>query len=83
MAYLKERNQFGRPVGSFQAFKHRLADVWQELVTARAAARYAADALASDSDDVRGRRLGRRRRTARWSPCTRPRRPSSCTAASA
>jgi alkylation response protein AidB-like acyl-CoA dehydrogenase len=43
VAYLKERHQFGRPVGSFQALKHRLADVWQELVLARATARNAAD----------------------------------------
>ncbi len=43
VAYLKERNQFGRPVGSFQALKHRLADLWQELVLARATARNAAD----------------------------------------
>ncbi len=52
VAYLKERYQFGRPVGSFQALKHRLADLWQELVLARAAARYAADALASGSPDT-------------------------------
>jgi alkylation response protein AidB-like acyl-CoA dehydrogenase len=44
VAYLKERHQFGRPVGSFQALKHRLADVWQDLVLARAVARNAADA---------------------------------------
>jgi alkylation response protein AidB-like acyl-CoA dehydrogenase len=50
--YVKERYQFGRPVGSFQALKHRLADVWLELVTARAAARYAADCLAENRDDV-------------------------------
>lgn len=50
--YVKERYQFGRPVGSFQALKHRLADVWLELVTARAAARYAADCVAEDRDDV-------------------------------
>ncbi|HKN97195.1 MAG TPA: acyl-CoA dehydrogenase family protein [Pseudonocardiaceae bacterium] len=50
--YVKERYQFGRPVGSFQALKHRLADVWLNLVTARAAARYAADCLAEDRDDV-------------------------------
>lgn len=50
--YLKQRYQFGRPLGSFQALKHRLADVWQQLVTARAAARYAADALAAGSPDV-------------------------------
>ncbi|MGH3712193.1 MAG: acyl-CoA dehydrogenase family protein [Micromonosporaceae bacterium] len=52
VAYLKQRHQFGRPIGSFQALKHRLADLWQQLVTARAAARYAADALATDSADV-------------------------------
>lgn len=44
--YLRERHQFGRVVGSFQALKHRLADLWLELVQARAAARNAADALA-------------------------------------
>lgn len=43
VAYLKERHQFGRPVGSFQALKHRLADVWHDLVLARAVARNAAD----------------------------------------
>ncbi|MEU3465097.1 acyl-CoA dehydrogenase family protein [Streptomyces sp. NPDC006733] len=50
--YLKERHQFGRPVGSFQSLKHRLADLWLEVVSARAAARNAADALASGSSDV-------------------------------
>jgi alkylation response protein AidB-like acyl-CoA dehydrogenase len=50
--YVKERYQFGRPVGSFQALKHRLADVWLELVTARAAARYAADCVATGREDV-------------------------------
>jgi alkylation response protein AidB-like acyl-CoA dehydrogenase len=50
--YVKERYQFGRPVGSFQAVKHRLANLYLEVVNARAAARYAADALASDSDDI-------------------------------
>ncbi|MFB9904067.1 acyl-CoA dehydrogenase family protein [Allokutzneria oryzae] len=50
--YVKERHQFGRPVGSFQAVKHRLADLWLELVCARATARYAADALACGSPDA-------------------------------
>jgi alkylation response protein AidB-like acyl-CoA dehydrogenase len=48
LAYVKERHQFARPVGSFQALKHRLADLWLESVQARAAARAAADALGGD-----------------------------------
>lgn len=50
--YTRERHQFGRPVGSFQALKHRLADLYLELVTARAAARNAADTLAADGADA-------------------------------
>ncbi|WP_327313258.1 acyl-CoA dehydrogenase family protein [Streptomyces sp. NBC_01235] len=45
--YLKERKQFNRPVGGFQALKHRLAQLWLEVVSLRAAARAAADALAN------------------------------------
>ncbi|MEU6774938.1 acyl-CoA dehydrogenase family protein [Streptomyces sp. NPDC046759] len=48
--YLKERKQFNRPVGGFQALKHRLAQLWLEVVNLRAAARAAADALASGTD---------------------------------
>ncbi|MFJ9566623.1 acyl-CoA dehydrogenase family protein [Streptomyces fuscichromogenes] len=48
--YLGERKQFNRPVGGFQAVKHRLAQLWLEVVNLRAAARGAADALASDGD---------------------------------
>lgn len=48
--YLKERKQFNRPVGGFQALKHRLAQSWLEVVNLRAAARNAADALARDED---------------------------------
>ncbi|MGP4047277.1 acyl-CoA dehydrogenase family protein [Streptomyces sp. 2A115] len=50
--YLKERKQFNRPVGGFQALKHRLAQLWLEVVNARAAARNAADALATGSADA-------------------------------
>lgn len=52
VAYLRERRQFNRPLGSFQALKHRLADLWLEVVGARAAARAAADALASGAADA-------------------------------
>ncbi|CAL9638759.1 acyl-CoA dehydrogenase family protein [Streptomyces sp. enrichment culture] len=48
--YLKERKQFNRPVGGFQALKHRLARLWLEVVHLRAAARAAADALSSGRD---------------------------------
>ena len=50
--YLKDRKQFNRPVGGFQALKHRLAQLWLEVVNARAAARNAADALATGSTDA-------------------------------
>jgi len=35
LAYVKERKQFGRPIGSFQALRHRLADLGTEIETAR------------------------------------------------
>ncbi|MES4902108.1 MULTISPECIES: acyl-CoA dehydrogenase family protein [unclassified Streptomyces] len=50
--HTKERHQFGRPIGSFQALKHRMAGLWLELVSARATARHAADALAADSPET-------------------------------
>jgi alkylation response protein AidB-like acyl-CoA dehydrogenase len=40
--HVKQRVQFGRAIGSFQAVKHRLADLWVEVDQAEAAARYAA-----------------------------------------
>ncbi|MFJ6655674.1 acyl-CoA dehydrogenase family protein [Streptomyces sp. NPDC091377] len=48
--HLKERKQFNRPVGGFQALKHRLAQLWLEVVQLRAASRAAADALATGHD---------------------------------
>jgi alkylation response protein AidB-like acyl-CoA dehydrogenase len=50
--YFKTRYQFGRLIGSYQALKHRIADMWVELAQARAVARYAADCLATGSDDT-------------------------------
>lgn len=52
IGYLKERRQFGRVVGGFQAIKHRLADLYAEVEQADAAARYAAATLATDDPDV-------------------------------
>ncbi|MEW2406139.1 acyl-CoA dehydrogenase family protein [Streptomyces griseoviridis] len=40
--HVARREQFGRPIGSFQAVKHRLADVYVRLQSARSAAYYAA-----------------------------------------
>jgi alkylation response protein AidB-like acyl-CoA dehydrogenase len=53
VAYVKERKQFARPVGSFQALKHRLADLWVSVTQARAASRYAAACLAAGSPDTK------------------------------
>ncbi|GAA4864628.1 acyl-CoA dehydrogenase family protein [Saccharopolyspora rosea] len=50
--YALTRYQFGRRIGSFQAVKHRLADLWTGVSTARAAARAAADALARDDAEA-------------------------------
>jgi len=52
LAYVKQRYQFARPVGSFQALKHRLADWWVAVTQARAAARYAAACLADGDQDA-------------------------------
>jgi alkylation response protein AidB-like acyl-CoA dehydrogenase len=48
VTYVKQRHQFARPVGSFQALKHRLADVWVGVSQSRAASRYAAACLSAD-----------------------------------
>jgi alkylation response protein AidB-like acyl-CoA dehydrogenase len=50
--YVKVREQFGRPIGSFQAVKHKLADMLVELESARSAAYYAASAVESGSADL-------------------------------
>ena len=49
VAYVQERRQFARPVGGFQAIKHRLADLWVAVTQARAAARSAANGLVNAS----------------------------------
>jgi alkylation response protein AidB-like acyl-CoA dehydrogenase len=49
--YAKDRLQFGRPIGSFQAVKHRLADMLVDLEHARSTAYHAVWALTDGSDD--------------------------------
>jgi alkylation response protein AidB-like acyl-CoA dehydrogenase len=52
LAYLKEREQFGVKIGTFQALRHRAADMWCELELARSVVREALTALDEDREDV-------------------------------
>jgi len=52
VSYLKTRYQFARPIGSYQALKHRAADLWASVAQARAVARYAAACVADDDPDA-------------------------------
>ncbi|SHN17189.1 acyl-CoA dehydrogenase family protein [Cryptosporangium aurantiacum] len=50
--YAKVREQFGRPIGSFQAIKHKAADMMVRVETAKSAAYYAAWAAADSSSEA-------------------------------
>ncbi|MEV4747380.1 acyl-CoA dehydrogenase family protein [Streptosporangium sp. NPDC049248] len=50
--YAKVREQFGVPIGSFQAIKFKCADMLLDLEAARSAAYYAAAAVADDAEDL-------------------------------
>jgi len=50
--YAKEREQFGRPIGSFQAIKHKCADMMVMVESARSAAYYAGCVVAEESDEL-------------------------------
>jgi acyl-CoA dehydrogenase len=52
LAYLKERRQFGVPIGSFQALKHRAARMFVEVELARSAVIAAARAVDDGADDA-------------------------------
>jgi alkylation response protein AidB-like acyl-CoA dehydrogenase len=52
VAYAKERYTFGRPIGSYQAIKHKLADVYVAVELARSNAWYGAWALSTGSDEL-------------------------------
>ena len=65
--YAKEREQFGVPIGSFQAIKHKFADMLIALERARATGYFAALTIAEDDAAPVDRRVdgeGRRRATA-------------------
>ncbi|MGH9187951.1 MAG: acyl-CoA dehydrogenase family protein, partial [Acidimicrobiales bacterium] len=51
--YAKQREQFGRPIGSYQAIQHKLADMVVELERAVAAVYYAAMVVDADDPDRR------------------------------
>jgi alkylation response protein AidB-like acyl-CoA dehydrogenase len=50
--YAKVREQFGRPIGSFQAIKHMCATMLVDLESSRSAVYYALWAAATDHEDV-------------------------------
>ena len=50
--YAKERYAFGRPIGSYQAIKHKLADMYIALTLAKSNCYYAAWALSTDASDL-------------------------------
>ncbi|HET8931478.1 MAG TPA: acyl-CoA dehydrogenase family protein [Acidimicrobiales bacterium] len=50
--YAKERIQFGRPIGSFQAIKHKCADMLLEVESAKSAAYYAGWCAAELNDEL-------------------------------
>ncbi|HUH38397.1 MAG TPA: acyl-CoA dehydrogenase family protein [Spongiibacteraceae bacterium] len=52
LQYTKERYAFGRPVASFQAIKHKLADMFAKIELARGNAYYAAWALSTDAPEL-------------------------------
>lgn len=52
VAYAKEREQFGQPIGRFQALKHQLAQMALEVEPARALVWYAAYALDAELSDA-------------------------------
>jgi len=52
LSYAKEREQFGRKIGSFQAIQHKLAETFLMVESAKAAVYYAAYALARNLPDA-------------------------------
>jgi acyl-CoA dehydrogenase len=51
-SYARDRFAFGRPIGSFQAIKHKLADVYVAVTLARSNAYFGAWALHTDAPEL-------------------------------
>jgi alkylation response protein AidB-like acyl-CoA dehydrogenase len=51
--YAKDRVQFGRPIGSFQAIKHKCADMLVDVESAKSAAYYAGWAVTADDAEAK------------------------------
>src|SRR5262249_8208249 len=52
VGYVKVREQFGQPIGSFQAIRHRCAEMLLEVENAHSAVYYAAWALTAGAEDA-------------------------------
>jgi len=52
VAHAKQREQFGHPIGSYQAIKHKCADMLLQVESARSITYYAAWAIATQRDDA-------------------------------
>jgi alkylation response protein AidB-like acyl-CoA dehydrogenase len=50
VAYARDREQFGRPIGTYQAVSHRLVDMFVALESARSHAYHAAWAMSAGAD---------------------------------
>ena len=71
--YAKVREQFGRPIGSFQAIKHKCASMLVDVESSRSAAYYALWAASAGEPDAAHGRARWSRRTASTPICRRRR----------
>jgi len=52
IVYVKERKQFGKPIGSFQSLQHRIADMATDIEAARLMTRWVATLVDEDPDEM-------------------------------
>ena len=81
--YLKEREQFGVPIGSFQALQHRAVSVYTELALTRSVVLAAARAIDEAPDDIARLASLAKGDSLRDLHARGDRKPSKCTVASA